>query len=134
MHNDEFEALRARYAGNVGAGAAVGEQQTSTGLSKGTKGALWILGAFVLATGAVVYYNRKDAESDDAGGMEPAANPIDEGPSYTLDGDPVDIDDFIEANPDLDDEDVEEIQALEVGEVFTGGGGAWATYVIERTA
>ena len=127
MNDNEFHALRAKYgSGSVG-GAT--QSESSTGLSKSTKGALYIGGAFLLALGAVVYYNRKDAQAE----PEPLANPIEDKPEYTLDGDPVYIDSFFESNPDLPAEDVEEIQGLDVGEVFTGGGGAWASYVVERT-
>jgi hypothetical protein len=50
---------------------------------------------------------------------------------YLLNGEPIDIGDFLRVN-DLDPEEIEAINNLAPGESFVGGGGAWAEWTIAR--
>jgi hypothetical protein len=89
-------------------------------------GVILIMSALVIAAGGVWYFNRKDAEA------ELAANPTHNG-RFLLDGEPIDIIEFLQDNAEgLHPEEVQEIGSLDVGDTFQGGGGAWATFVIER--
>ncbi len=50
---------------------------------------------------------------------------------FTLDGEPVDLEELIEANRETFDEDeIEALRAMRPGESNTFGGGAWAEAVV----
>ncbi len=53
------------------------------------------------------------------------------GRRFTLDGEPVDLQELLDANRDgLDPDELDAIGALRPGESITFGGGAWATFVV----
>jgi hypothetical protein len=52
--------------------------------------------------------------------------------AFTLDGEAVDVLEFIEVNH-FGIGDIEEIHSLAVGEKLVYGGGAWAEFVLRRT-
>jgi hypothetical protein len=58
---------------------------------------------------------------------------IPQGAAYTLDGEPVDIDEFIEMNG-FAMPDIEQIAALPVGDEIVYGGGAAAVRILRRIA
>lgn len=97
---------------------------------KATTGLMWIGLALAVALGGVIYYNRQDAKAELA-----KANPVHDGKFLLNDEDPVDFDEFYEANKDgLAPEDFEDILNLKPGETYYGGGGAWADWSIKRVA
>jgi hypothetical protein len=54
---------------------------------------------------------------------------------YTLDGDTIDLDQFIEANAEcLEPFEVDTILAMKVGESYWFGGGAAASFVLARVS
>ena len=56
-------------------------------------------------------------------------------PAYILDGEPVEIEEFIRDNADgFTDADVAAIRALGVGETIEYGGGASASFTLTRVA
>lgn len=52
--------------------------------------------------------------------------------TFTLDGQPLDLADFLAVNAESDDVDPAAIDALAVGETITYGGGAAATFILKR--
>ena len=51
---------------------------------------------------------------------------------YTLDGKPVELAEFLDANPDLDPDEVHAIRSLEPGDEMCFGGGAAAIFVLRH--
>jgi hypothetical protein len=54
---------------------------------------------------------------------------------FALDGEPVDLDELLDANREgLDDEEIDAIRAMKPGDSISFGGGAWATFVVACSA
>jgi len=61
------------------------------------------------------------------------SEPADMNARYTLDGDPVDLDEFLADNAEtFTGDEVAAARALRAGEQIVYGGGAWATFVLRR--
>lgn len=58
-----------------------------------------------------------------------------DGQVFTLDGEPVDLEELIEANREtLDQDEIEALRAMQPGESITFGGRAWAEAVVACAA
>ena len=62
---------------------------------------------------------------------EPCAPPSG---AWTIDGEPMDVGDFINANWEDLGADLEALYYCRPGESVTFGGGAWASFVVERVS
>lgn len=60
---------------------------------------------------------------------------MEDGRMFMLDGEPIDLEELIDANrEELDEGEIDALRALRPGESITLGGGAWAEWVVACAA